>query len=223
MCFACSLISSCHWPFHPMKRHALAPSTSPLPLFVCLQYLYNPVQGGHMSTNVDNSGTERLPFNTSLTGKIEYRVIAALQPKLSLQVTGTVLGAGASVSVSATLKPYVGFRVKASSWGYKPLATATGLGKTLFHDPACERNHSLEVLHARACVGAISCHVFAQNALSGRNLCAEMPKPALIRSLSCADWCVFRHGQCPSKRRILLKSDSKGLERTAGPLAPTPP
>ena len=103
-----------------------------------------------MSTNVDNSGTERLPFNTSLTGKIEYRVIAALQPKLSLQVTGTVLGAGASVSVSATIKPYVGLRAKASSLGYKALGS--GMGGALISADRCKSNHSLEVWNACVCM-----------------------------------------------------------------------
>ena len=47
-----------------------------------------------MSTNVDNSGTGLLPFKTNLKGKIEYLITAGLQPKLALEVSGTILKAG---------------------------------------------------------------------------------------------------------------------------------
>ena len=56
--------------------------------------MYNPTQGGQMSTNVDNSGTGLLPFKTNLKGKIEYLITAGLQPKLALEVSGTILKAG---------------------------------------------------------------------------------------------------------------------------------
>ena len=103
-----------------------------------------------MSTNVDNSGTGVLPFNTSLTGMIDYRITAGLQPRFALEVTGTILKAGASVSVSATIKPYVGLRAKASSLGYKALGS--GMGGALISADSCKSNHSLEVWNACVCM-----------------------------------------------------------------------